>query len=658
MSTLDARPISPVATGRAEITATPTVLRPDQANVVVLATDPALLEHIRSAIDDRHRLWRAESATHAAELVLASNRGVLLIDAAVTGHGTAEVVTRIRQQLPDLPIVVTGRRDDEAELASLISSGDVYRFLHKPVSPERARTFIDGAVRRQQATADVPTHRARPEADPAVPTGVPAAQATERRRLRRPLVAGALVATGALVASAWIAIRPAVPDRGEPSSRTTVPKADAAPTNPARDRMLAEAEAALDAGRLAEPRGNNAIELFRQVLRRNPGNAAAGRGLVETGNALLDRSEQALVVGDLITAATMLDAARFAEPPPGRMLALRKRLDEARASITARPPAGTIHPLDPASIPQTGQQEARTLLGRALQRMAAGDLVAGPQSAEALLAAARQANPGDPAIAAAQDRLSDLLVLRAREALSEGRYSDAARWTTEIEGLARAPGTVARLRAEITGAQSAVTREEHQRLLTLANQRLAEDRLIDPAGDSAHHYIDLLRAADGSFPGLADTIQALSRRLQDVARERMRNQQWREAERALRAAGALGVDLPAVRHTTEVLERVRGAYQAPPLTAESELKKSRHVAAAYPSRAARQGIEGAVELELTIGADGTARDIRILSSSPAGTFDAAATEAVAQWRYAPLDVEGIAIPAITRVRLRFRQTDR
>ena len=178
MSTLDARSSSPVATNGAETTATPTVLRPDQANVVVLATDPALLEHIRSAIDGRHRLWRAESATHAAELVLASSRGVLLIDAAVTSHGTAEVVTRIRQQLPELPVVVAGRRDDETELASLISSGDVYRFLHKPVSQERARTFIDGAVRRQQVTSDVVKHGSRPEAD--LPLPGPATEARPR----------------------------------------------------------------------------------------------------------------------------------------------------------------------------------------------------------------------------------------------------------------------------------------------------------------------------------------------------------------------------------------------------------------------------------------------------------------------------------------------
>jgi len=660
LSTLDAKSGSPVATSGAEATATPTVLRPEQANVVVLATDPALLEHIRSAIDGRHRFWRAESATHAAELVLASNRGVLLIDAAVTGHGTAEIVTRIRQQLPELPVVVTGRRDDEAELASLISSGDVYRFLHKPVSQERARTFIDGAVRRQQVTAEAATYGSRPGPgpEPPVPGEAVAAHPRDPGGSRRLLIPGALIAATLIGAVAWLTLKAAAPERSEASTHAAARDRDAVTVNAAPDPRLAEAEAALDAGRLAEPRGNNAIELFRQVLRRNPGNDAARRGLVATGNALLDRSEQALVIGDLLAAATMLDAARFAEPPPERLRALREKLDAARAGINARPPAGTIHTLDPASVPQTGQQEARTLLGRAMQRMAAGNLVDGPQSAVALLRSARQANPTDPAIAAAQDRLSDLLVLRAREALAAGRYSDAVRWTAEVEGLARDPGTAASLRAEIARGQSAASGEEHQRLLALANRRIAEGHLIEPTADSAQHYVDLLRAADGDFPGLSDTIQALSRRLLDGAREQLRRQQWREAEYSLRAAGALGIDLPAVRRATDVMERVRQAYDSPPLTAESELNKSRHVAAAYPARAARLGVEGSVELEFTIGTDGNARDMRILASSPAGTFDAAATEAVGQWRYAPLDVDGIAIPARTRVRLRFRQPDR
>ena len=51
------------------------------------------------------------------------------------------------------------------------------------------------------------------------------------------------------------------------------------------------------------------------------------------------------------------------------------------------------------------------------------------------------------------------------------------------------------------------------RLLALANQRIAQGRLLEPAGDSARHYTDLLLAADPGFAGLAETESLLAARL-------------------------------------------------------------------------------------------------------------------------------------------------
>jgi len=56
----------------------------------------------------------------------------------------------MKQQFPDLVIVVAGARDAETELARLISDGTVYRFIHKPMSPARARLFADAAVKRYE----------------------------------------------------------------------------------------------------------------------------------------------------------------------------------------------------------------------------------------------------------------------------------------------------------------------------------------------------------------------------------------------------------------------------------------------------------------------------------------------------------------------------
>lgn len=663
MSTGDATFRLPAAAVAVEAAGGATVLRPDQANVVVLATDPALFEEVRVAVQGRHRIWRAESPTHAAELILAASHGVLLLDAAVTGTETADVVRLLRQQLPDLVIVVAGRRDDEAALSTLISSGDVFRFLHKPLSTERTRTFIDGAVRRQSSVGDAATRRDRPVDDglsnarPAGPSPATAVPGDRRRGAARMRPAGVAIVVCAAAAGAWLASQRVPSNNAELGHGGTSARAASARAVE-RDRLIAAAAAALDAGRLAEPRGDNAIELYRQVLRQDASDAAARQGLQRTGAELLVRAEQALRTGDLLTAAAMLDAARFAEPSADRLHALQGELQTARASINAKPPAGTIRTLDPGTVSQIDQQEARALLGRATARMAAGQLIGGSQSAAALLEAARKSNPSDPAVAAALDRLSELLVLRAREALAANRYSDAANWNREVDTLGRDPAAAATLAAAIDTARLAAAQQENRRLLELANQRIAEGRLIAPEADSAQHYVDLLRAADAGFPGLDQTARVLSARLLEQIREQVRQRQWSDAERGLRAAAALDSDAAALRHTTDILERVRGAEREPPLIAESALQRTHHVAAIYPPRAASAGLQGSVELEFTIGTDGTTRDLTVLGSSPPRTFDQAAIEAVTQWRYQPLQIDGIAVPARARVRLRFLRGDR
>src|SRR5690606_4509314 len=55
----------------------------------------------------------------------------------------------------------------------------------------------------------------------------------------------------------------------------------------------------------------------------------------------------------------------------------------------------------------------------------------------------------------------------------------------------------------------------------------------------------------------------------------------------------------------------------------------------YPERAVEQGVQGYVELDVTVGERGTVEGAAIISSVPEGVFDAAAREAVLRWRYPP-----------------------
>jgi TonB family protein len=54
----------------------------------------------------------------------------------------------------------------------------------------------------------------------------------------------------------------------------------------------------------------------------------------------------------------------------------------------------------------------------------------------------------------------------------------------------------------------------------------------------------------------------------------------------------------------------------------------------YPPGALRRAIEGRVVLEFSLGADGSVRDLQMISATPAGVFDEAALEAMRSWKYA------------------------
>lgn len=73
---------------------------------------------------------------------------------------------------------------------------------------------------------------------------------------------------------------------------------------------------------------------------------------------------------------------------------------------------------------------------------------------------------------------------------------------------------------------------------------------------------------------------------------------------------------------------------------------------AYPEVAREAGIEGTVEMRVTIDEQGKVVDIRLLSGEPA--LAQAAVDAVRQWRYRPYFVDHKAVKIVTVIRLEFK----
>jgi protein TonB len=89
--------------------------------------------------------------------------------------------------------------------------------------------------------------------------------------------------------------------------------------------------------------------------------------------------------------------------------------------------------------------------------------------------------------------------------------------------------------------------------------------------------------------------------------------------------------------------RAGGQIQAPALV--------KRVAPAYPPLAVTAQVQGVVILEATVGRDGRVEDVTVLRSVP--LLDKAAIEAVRQWEYAPLLLNGKAERFVLSVTVSF-----
>jgi protein TonB len=82
-----------------------------------------------------------------------------------------------------------------------------------------------------------------------------------------------------------------------------------------------------------------------------------------------------------------------------------------------------------------------------------------------------------------------------------------------------------------------------------------------------------------------------------------------------------------------------------------EPRRLKDVKPTYPPIAQQARVQGIVILEATIGAQGNVTDVRVLRSIP--MLDQAALDAVKQWVYAPTLVNGVPVPVIMTVTVKF-----
>jgi protein TonB len=82
-----------------------------------------------------------------------------------------------------------------------------------------------------------------------------------------------------------------------------------------------------------------------------------------------------------------------------------------------------------------------------------------------------------------------------------------------------------------------------------------------------------------------------------------------------------------------------------------EPRKLVHVAPVYPEIARLSRVQGIVTMEAVLDATGKVESVRVLSSQP--LLEEAAVRAVRQWRYTPTELNGVPVPVLMTITIRF-----
>jgi TonB family protein len=612
-------------------------LASDIIELVVLTSDDAFLQTLREAVGGARRLWHVPSADKVSDLLVAGEVGIVVLDVQALHDSARIFVEQIKRQFPDLVLVAAGHRDDETSLAGLISAGLVYRFIHKPMSPARAKLFAEAAIKKyesqRQRAAETPVHRS------ASPTS------------HLWLIGGAVAALLIVGAIAWIAHRSSGEEPAPPNPTETAKPAAVEST------VLARAAAALAANRLTEPAGDNALELYLQLQARNPADADARIGLAEVHERLLARAENALLEERLDEAAAAIETARKSGVESGRIAFLSAQLAKSREQIKtaqvqvqqqSRPRT------DVRTEPKPEEDHVTPLLTLATQRIADGHLLE-PDRDSALyyVQEALRADPQNAAAAEAKRALASRLMEDARSAIDRRDFARALVVIEGADGIA-VPANIEAVQNLLAGARKQADADARNQLLKNANERLLQDRLIEPANDNAKYFYLTLKQLEPGNPALASVLQDLGTRLTTKARRALILGQLDAAKSWLDEVGSVGFNSAEVGSVQHDLDAAVAQHNfMTTLVPAGQLTLLKSVQPSYPTKAINGKIEGWVDVEFTVAETGKVKDVSVHASSNPGVFEDAAVKAVSQWRYKPVLRDAQPVPVRSQIRVRF-----
>jgi protein TonB len=630
--------------------------------LIVVTGNAHLLAALKRVSAGAHQVRRVATEVDLSAALVTETAGVAVLDCAAIATPIAQLTERLHAQFPELVLIVAGSADEQGMLAAQITSGSVHRFLHKPVSEQRVRLFVEAAWRRHAEGNDAPVQAMSP------------ARRTSRAKWWLAVVAVALAATPLLL---WVN---RIPLEGESATAFLHLASPRARSDAKLESLLSRADQALAAGHLVAPPRENAAELYREALRRDAGDPRAVNGLEEVVERLLSGAEQQLQQHNLDAAQQLADQARSVSPNHARVAFLtaqigaqreRAVLGQAQRAAASGNVAGALATLDDATHAaqhstlvdearqEIAQKQIDTRISEYLSRgraaMARGHLIEPVEdNARFYIESARALAPDDPGVQQGVQDLVARLEKEARRALTARNAEQVDIWAQAAADAGADPARMAALHDDARQLRKAARADSLAQLASAFNQRLEQGRIVDPATDSARFYLTQLTQADAENPATQLARSAYRTRVLDEARNALKAQDFAGTGRWLaeaRSAGAAAADTAPL--DTALASAQAEAEQASTYVNESALTRTRYVAPQFPDVARQRGIDGWVDLQFLVGADGAVSDVKVVGAEPAGVFEPAALDALRHWHYQPVVRGGHVVSQRARVRLRF-----
>jgi len=661
-------------------------------SVLLITRDDALWPQIGAHLGKELILKQVDSVDELLTAVPSGQAALVLWDARNQGDAAA-VLSRMQLHSPRFAVIALDDADRAPAWTGPIALRQVVAHLPVPVPPGHLKVALESAIEEVNARVAL-----LGEADAAPPrAGTPSAAAPggAAPSTRRPPWVAAAIIFAVLGAGAGVymllrhgdaTVAPAQPPvSAGPVHAGQQPARAAAGTEEKVDVLIEKAQQAMLERHFIDPADGSALTLYKNALLLDPGSGEARQGLQRLAEILFARVQSALDERKFDVALQSLETARSISPGDSRLAALDQRIASLRAelgpaqilaAIAAQnfdraeqliDEAARSKSLNPAKLTQLRdelrQRHAQADIDNLVKLVDARlqqDKLIEPRndSAAYYLGQARAAGASAAALQPETQELDRRLAQTVRADIDQQRIGDAERFLADLHGYGVPAATVAALQRDLdaargTQAAAPVAAPQQPPYLDLAQSRLSQGKVTEPDNDSALFYLNQLREADPKNYALPRLSSAVQVQILDQARTALDAAQPARAETLLQMAAGLGAsaDLTALNQR---LAQAKLAGAGPREVSEGDLTKVKGIELDYPSGALAKAVEGWVNVSYMVTAEGKVTGVKVLDSSPAGVFDAAATRAVSRVRYKPPLQGGKPVAVTTKLRIAFR----